>query len=61
MPADQEALVLGGNILRLLRTARVGRNALDLKNSRNKNRERDALNMKYEASEVDSEFHSERS
>jgi predicted TIM-barrel fold metal-dependent hydrolase len=31
LPPDQEALVMGGNILRLLRTARVGRDALEIK------------------------------
>ena len=41
--------MLGGNILRLLKTARVGRNALNLKYNRNKTPERDGLDMKYEA------------
>jgi predicted TIM-barrel fold metal-dependent hydrolase len=31
LPPEQEALVMGGNILRLLRTARVGRDALEIK------------------------------
>jgi len=33
LPPDQEALVLGGNILRLMRKARVGQNALEVKDS----------------------------
>ncbi len=33
LPPDQEALVMGGNILRLLRKARVGQSALEVKDS----------------------------
>ncbi len=33
LPPDQEALVLGGNILRLVRKARVGHSALEVKDS----------------------------
>jgi hypothetical protein len=60
LPADQEALVLSGNILRLLKTARVGRSAL-VKNRPNQNRKRAALDTRNETSEAGSEFHSERS
>jgi predicted TIM-barrel fold metal-dependent hydrolase len=60
LPADQEALVLGGNILRLLKTARVGQSALDLKNRPNQNRKRAALDTMNETSDEDP-FRSDRS
>lgn len=59
LPADQEALVLGGNILRLLRTAQVGKNALELKKRREETKS-GALQTEHEAG-GDSVFHSEPS
>jgi predicted TIM-barrel fold metal-dependent hydrolase len=58
LPADQEALVLGGNILRLLRTARVGENALELKKRRKEQIKSGALQTE-DGRGLDSVFHSE--
>jgi len=58
LPADQEALVLGGNALRLLRAARTGRNAVEVIRGKQPS-EYEHTAATYEPRESDSEFHSE--
>ena len=57
LPADQEALVLGGNALRLLRAARTGRNAVEVIRGKQPS-EYEHTAATYEPRESDSEFHS---
>jgi len=59
LPADQEALVLGGNILRLLRTTRVEKNALELRRHDRQRIKSGALETEYGIRQAESEFHSE--
>jgi uncharacterized protein len=58
LPADQEALVFGGNALRLLRAARTGRDAVEVKRGKEQSEYEHAA-AKYEPLAPDSEFHSE--
>jgi predicted TIM-barrel fold metal-dependent hydrolase len=60
LPPDQEALVLGGNILRLLETARVRKNGLGLK-KRKVETKSGALQTEHETRGIDSLFHSQSS
>lgn len=58
LPPDQEALILGGNAIRLLRAALTGRDALSIKPGAART-EYDDSTPEYKASAQDSEFHSE--
>jgi predicted TIM-barrel fold metal-dependent hydrolase len=58
LPPGQEALILGGNVLRLLRAARTGRSAVQIERGIEQTGYEDST-AKYEASAQDSEFHSE--
>jgi predicted TIM-barrel fold metal-dependent hydrolase len=59
LPPDQETLILGGNALRLLRAARIGRSAWEVKYSRGEQAKYRDWTAKYETPAPDSEFQSE--
>jgi predicted TIM-barrel fold metal-dependent hydrolase len=62
LPANEEKLVLGGNILRLLRTARVSRNVLELETGQKDQPDYGpSHSLDYEAHAADLEVHSDQS